>query len=327
LSEGDTIQVFEYESTDGSFCPATPTKLGLYPKYEPQKYLDNTYLTPVEVIQGHDGSITLAYGDYRDDMLLELEKRIFNNIKINYDPTIFDIYDYIPGYDRKTVYTKQEVENVMGPAFFQWTTNINQDYTKQTYWDSNNSFTFNYRSNTAPDGTEVPAFWRSIYKWFLDTDRPHTHPWECLGFTIKPNWWEESYGPLPYTKNNEILWDDIKQGIIREPGKPLEIKTSFAKSILAFGAPVDEDGKLVSPLNANYVSGYIKPTAEGFYLFGDQGPVETAWRRSSYYPFALIETALLLQPNKVLGTCLDRSRIKRNLNNQLLYSSTNLRIR
>ena len=327
LSEGDTIQVFEYESTDGSFCPATPTKLGLYPKYEPQKYLDNTYLTPVEVIQGHDGSITLAYGDYRDDMLLELEKRIFNNIKINYDPTIFDIYDYIPGYDRKTVYTKQEVENVMGPAFFQWTTNINQDYTKQTYWDSNNSFTFNYRSNTAPDGTEVPAFWRSIYKWFLDTDRPHTHPWECLGFTIKPNWWEESYGPLPYTKNNEILWDDIKQGIIREPGKPLEIKTSFAKSILAFGAPVDEDGKLVSPLNANYVSGYIKPTAEGFYLFGDQGPVETAWRRSSYYPFALIETALLLQPNKVLGTCLDRSRIKRNLNNQLVYSSTNLRIR
>ena len=327
LAEGDTIQVFEYESTDGSFCPATPTKLGLYPKYEPKKYIDDTYLTPTEVIQGHDGSITLAYGDYRDDLILELEKRIFNNIKVDYDPDIFNIYDFIPGYDRKTVYNRVEVENVMGAAFFQWTSNINQDYTKQTYWELNDSFTFNYRGNTAPDGTEVPAFWRSIYKWFLDTDRPHTNPWECLGFSIEPTWWREVYGPPPYTKDNQILWDDIKQGIIREPNKPIQVNENFARSILSSGVPVNEVGQLVSPLDANFVNGYIKPTAEGFYIFGDQGPVETAWRRSSYYPFALIQTALLLQPNKVLATCLDRSRIKRNLNNQLVYSTTNLRIR
>ena len=58
-------------------------------------FLDDTYVTPINVIQGHDGSITVAYGDFRDDVLLELEKRIFNNIKVNYNPEIFDIYNYI----------------------------------------------------------------------------------------------------------------------------------------------------------------------------------------------------------------------------------------
>jgi hypothetical protein len=43
------------------------------------------------MIQGHDGSQILAYGDYRDALILELEKRIYNNIKVEYDPTIFDV--------------------------------------------------------------------------------------------------------------------------------------------------------------------------------------------------------------------------------------------
>ena len=327
LTEGDTIEVFEFESTDGSFCPPTPTKLGLYPKFEPRKYIDDTYLEPREVIQGHDGSITLAYGDYRDDMLLELEKRIYNNIKVEYDPAIFDIYDFVPGYSRDTVYSKEEFEKVLSVCFFQWTTNINEDFTKILSWDRLNPFTFNYRENITPDGADSPAFWRGIYKWTLDTDRPHSHPWECLGFSIKPTWWEAVYGPAPYTKNNEILWDDIKQGIIREPGVAVRIASKFAKSILEFGVPVDEDGKLLDPLNANFVQGIIKATAEGYYEFGDYGPVESAWRRSSYYPFALIQAALLLQPNKVLASCLDRSRTIRTLDNQLVYKDTDLRIK
>ena len=38
--------------------------------------------------QGHDGSIFKAYGDYRDDLILELEKRIYNNIKVQYDKNL-----------------------------------------------------------------------------------------------------------------------------------------------------------------------------------------------------------------------------------------------
>lgn len=327
LQEDDILEIYEYETTDGSFCPATPTKLGIYPKFIPEKYIDDTYVEPKEVIQGHDGSITLAFGDYRDDLLLELEKRIFNNIKIEYDPTIFDIYDYIPGNSRQTSYTKEEFETVLSKFFYQWTLLINEDYTQQTFWDRLNSFTFNYRNNFTPEGKDVPAFWRGIYKFLLDTDRPHTHPWECLGFSIQPDWWEQSYGSAPYTSDNRILWEDIQLGNIRIPNQPLKRNLKFAKSILAYGYPVDDQGNLLSPLLSNFAKGDIKPTTEGYYVFGDQGPVETAWRRSSFYPFSLIQTLLLIQPNLVLSTCLDRSRIIRNYTDQFVYSETNLRLK
>ncbi len=328
LTEGDVIEAYEYTSTDGSYCPATPSKLGLYPLFEPKIYIDDTYLETTEVIQGHDGSITIAFGDYRDALILELEKRIFNNVKVNYNTQIFDIYNIIPGYSRTTAYSKVEVDSVMSQYFFQWATNIAQDYTQQNnaLWDRLDSFTWNYRNNSLPDNSSSPAFWRGIYRWTLDTDRPHTHPWECLGFSIEPKWWQEVYGPLPYTNNNYVLWDDIKHGIVREPGVPIRTLSKFARTVLENGYPVDEDGNLVSPYNAGHVSGYINPTAEGYYVFGDVGPVESAWRRSSYYAFSVIQTALLLQPNHVLGTCLDRSRIVRNLNDQLVYADTSLRI-
>ena len=60
------------------------------------------------MIQGHDGSQVLAYGDYRDAIILELEKRIYNNIQTKYDPTIFDIYNIIPGYHRTSNFTLDE---------------------------------------------------------------------------------------------------------------------------------------------------------------------------------------------------------------------------
>ena len=329
LVEGDKIESYEYSTTDGSFCPATPSKLGLYPLYEPKIYIDDTYLEPTKVIQGHDGSITIAFDDYRDDLILELEMRIFNNVKVKYDSSIFNIYDFTAGYSRNTTYSKAEIDHVMSQYFFQWTTNIAQDYTQQDIelWDRTNSFTWNFRDNYLPDNRSTPAFWRGIYRWTLDTDRPHSHPWECLGFSIMPTWWTTVYGQAPYTSNNMILWNDIKNGIVREPGVPVRTLTSFAKPILEKGVPVNEDGELISPYDAGHVNGYIKPTAEGYYTFGDVGPVEAAWRRSSYYAFALIQTALLLQPNHVLGTCLDRSRTVRNLNNQLVYADTGLRIR
>ena len=70
LTLDDEIVIREFDTSNGSHIPATPTKLGLYPKYIPQKYSDTTLVTPTDVIQGHDGSITKAYGDYRDDLIL-----------------------------------------------------------------------------------------------------------------------------------------------------------------------------------------------------------------------------------------------------------------
>ena len=286
-----------------------------------------TISIPATVIQGHDGSTVFTFNDYRDELILELEKRIFNNIKVNYDPEIFDIYNYIPSYSRTTDYTITEFNNVLSKYFYQWTLNINQDYTKNIGYDFENSFTYNYRGQYAPDGRDVPAYWRGIYNWMFDTDHPHITPWECLGFSVAPSWWIEVYGPAPYTSDNLVMWDDIRNGVVRVPGKPARFIPKFARSIIDQRIPVDENGELISPLDAAYAQGTIQYGDNGYFIFGDRAPVENAWTNSSYYPFALLQTLILLKPSEVIGRCFDRSRIVKNKLNQLIYSDTEKTIR
>ena len=80
LAVGDQVTIHEYSNTTGNFVPNTPTKLGLYAAYKPEMFLDTNYVQPTMVIRGHDGSITAAFGDMRDDVLLEFERRIFDNL-------------------------------------------------------------------------------------------------------------------------------------------------------------------------------------------------------------------------------------------------------
>jgi hypothetical protein len=326
LEDGDIVTVYEYESTDGCCIPPTPTSLGLWPKFEPKKYLDTTLVTPQNVLQGHDGSIILAYNDYRDDLILELEKRIFNNIKVNYDASVIDIFDFIPGYNRPTEYSLKEFNTILAPSFYQWTPLVNRDFTKPLSYDLNNPFTYNYGSSTAPDGSPIPGYWRGIYRWMFDTDRINITPWECLGFSVEPSWWQNTYGPAPYTSDNLILWQDLKEGIIREPGKPVTRNPKFARPILE-NLPVDAHGDLVSPFDANLAQGFFIAQLGNDFVFGDQNSVETAWRRSSFYPFSVLLAMILMKPNKVIGSYIDRSRVTRNASDQIVYKDTGLRLR
>ena len=328
LNNGDIITTVEYETTDGSFVPETPTKLGIWPAYVPHKYLDTTLITPREMIQGHDGSQILAYGDYRDDLILELEKRIFNNIKVKYDTSIFDIGTVVPSYNRVNDYSLSEFNAVLAPNFYKWTGLIGSDFSKPLSYDINNKFTYNYKNAVAPDQKQnVPGYWRGIYRWILDTDRPNICPWEMLGYSIMPSWWISAYGPAPYTSDNLVMWQDITDGAIREPGKPVVYDLNYAKPFLMNNIPVDQNGNLTDPTTNGLATGYITPSIDGDYVFGDVAPVESAWRKNSHYPFSVIITSLLLSPAKTFGLLLDRSRIVRNKANQLIYKDTGLRVR
>ena len=326
ITEGDTLTIFEYDSTDGCFIPPTPTKLGLWPKYEPKIYLDTSLVTPQLMIQGHDGSQTLAYGDYRDNIIIELEKRIYNNIQIVYDSTIFDLYDIMPGYYRTTDYSLEEFNLTMAPSFYKWANLAGRDFAKPVKFNKNDSFTYNYSGHSAPDGRALPGYWKGIFRWVYDTDRPNICPWEMLGFTEEPTWWQDAYGPAPYTNNNTIMWKDLSAGAVKIPGQAVEYRTKFARLSLMEHLPVDEAGNLVNPVIAHLANGTFSTSTQGHYVFGDVGPVEHAWRRSSYYPFSVLITAMLLKPSHTFATCLDRSRTVRNLCGQLVYSTTNLRI-
>ena len=324
----DIIDVYEYETTDGSYIPPTPTKLGLYPKYRPVKYIDNTYQVPTEVIQGHDGNIFVCYGDYRDDLLLELENRIFNNIKTEYDDTILNIHEFIGGESRDTGFSKWNRDKALITDFIAWLDNVdNLDYTDHSFYQRTDSFTFNYSSMMSPKGEKLPGYWRAIYKEAYDTDRPHTHPWEILGYTIQPSWWEGVYGPAPYTRENKILWKDIEDGLIREPNKALKYVPAYARKDITKHIPVDGQGNLLSPLDSNYAKNYVLVLTNKEFVFGDEAPTETAWRRSSEYPFAFICSWLLNQPAKIMGLGFDRSRLIRNPAKEIVYSETSKRLR
>jgi hypothetical protein len=327
LQNGDTITIDEFENTNGCFVPPTPTKLGIWPKYEPKIYLDTSLVTPRTMIQGHDGSQILAYGDFRDGLILELEKRIFNNIKVEYNPEIFDIYDIQPGYNRVTDYSLEEFNAVLAPDFYKWTSLIDRDFTKPLSFDKTDPFTFNYRFNSSPDGRSLPGNWKGVHRWMLDTDRPNLCPWEMLGFSMEPSWWQEVYGPAPYTRENKLLWNDLASGTIRQPGTPSRVDLKFARPFLTSVVPVNEDGNILSPLISGIASGVITQAAESDYVFGDVSPVESAWRKSSHYPFSFLKTVMILTPAKTFGVLLDRSRIVRNNANQIIYKDTGLRVR
>ena len=333
LVKGDIIEVYDYPSTAGSFIPPTPTKLGLYPKFKPEIFVDDTYVTgPQKVIQGHDGSITLAFNDYRDEILLEFETRVYNNIKVNYNPDFMDCNEILPGAFRTTSYSQDEIIKLMSSDFLRWAGYFGVNYQENTTFDELDSFTFNYTGSIDTiSKNPIRGFWRGVYKYFYDTDRPNTHPWEMLGFSEEPSWWKDKYGPAPYTSGNTVLWTDLEAGNVNGAINPL-----YARPGLSTIIPVDEYGNLLSPtdsglsstpiVNPNDPKRIVMLRSEQIaasWQMGDHAPAETAWRRSSWWPYVCQIIMALGNPAKYAALCFDTSRVTKNLAGEYRYGTDN----
>ena len=322
LVKGDRLEIREYVSTASCHIPPTPTSIGLYKKFTPMKFTDDTYRNSQEVIQGHDGSITVSYGDFRDDVLLELEYRIYNNIKQEYDPSVFDIDENLGGYYGNSVFTKAEFDMVANQEFLRWIANTNLGYTNNEYFKDTETFTYTYSNMTSPDGQEnLPGWWRGVYQYFYDTDRPHRCPWEMLGFSEQPTWWEEEYGAAPYTSGNLILWEDIRDGIIRQ-GDRVGTYKRYARTSIMRHLPVDEHGNLLSPLDSGLAGNFTLTNNKGSFKLGDVSPTEYAYRSSSEFPFVITLALCLLRPFEFIIANFDRSKTKRNIANQIISKNT-----
>lgn len=324
LSYTQYLKVIDRESTLGCYVPETPSKLGLHPKFVPCKYLDKTYETPIFVIQGHDGSITPAFNDFRDDLLLELESRIYNNIKSDYATNIVSLYDYIPGKFRNNEYSRSEFNTVLSKSFLKWSGFNQLDYSSNNTFKNNDAFSWNYKFMNDGDGERLPGFWREIYKYYYDTDRPNTHAWEMLGFSEKPEWWEDTYGAAPYTGGNKVLWEDLEKGYIAF-GSRQGYDERFARPGLSKIIPVDEFGNLKSPIQT-LVSNFNGTKTSSGWAIGDGGPVESAWRRSSDFSFAIQVAIALCKPAFYFGTLFNTSAYYRNSIGQLLIKDSNQRV-
>ena len=325
LTYNDIVEIKDYVTTDANFIPETPTKLGLYPKFVPDVFLDDTYRTPVNVIQGHDGSLTPSFGDFRDQYLLELEYRIYNNIKADASK-VADVRTLVPGRFRNIDYSITEFNKILNGNFLKWAGSNKVDYVTNSYFMNGDPFSYNYRGTKDSLFKEtLPGYWRGIYQYFYDTDKPHSHPWEMLGFTEMPNWWISVYGPSPYTSDNTLLWGDIESGMIRQ-GARAGVDSNYARPGLSKILPVDQSGELVSPM-LRIATPLNTQTVEAGFQIGDVGPVEAAWRRTSEYPFALQAAAAIMKPAVYFGTLFDTSRYYKNVEfGQFMYQDTYQRV-
>jgi len=307
LSVGDVIVIREYPTTYGSFVPNTPTKMGLYPAYVPELFLDETYVNPRLVIRGHDGSITVAYGDARDQVLLEFETRIYNNLKIRSAvPLVAE--DVIPGQWRQTDYSLAEINQILSLDFLTWVGWNKIDYTTQAYL-RDDPFTYNYsQSSDKLDRQPLLGAWRGIYQYLYDTDTPNTTPWEMLGFGERPSWWVSAYGPAPYTSGNLVLWEDLAQGLVKDPNGAYVIEKYRRPNLLEV-IPVGSEGELLNPLNT-IVGNYDSNSFRRSWTFGDGGPAESAWRTSSAWPFAVMRLLSLTKPAAFFSLFVDRDRYR-----------------
>ena len=156
------------------------------------------------------------------------------------------------------------------------------DYKTQQY-SAGNPFTYNYSQAGDKEKNEsLLGAWRGISRYFYDTLSPDYTPWEMLGFSEQPTWWEHRYGPAPYTSDNLVLWDDLEAGVVADPSgfyvKPNYVRPNLTKYFI----PNSGEGQLLAPLYAQ-VGQYDSLAFKKSWVVGDGGPVEAAWWTSSSY--------------------------------------------
>ena len=332
LQQGDQIIIKEYNQTYGSYAPNTPTKLGMYPAFEPEVVLDSDYTNPTWFIKGHDGSYTKLYGaydqtfnvliDFRDQALFEFEMRVYNNLKLSSKVPISK-YDVVPGFFRNPTYSWSEYLEMYSESFLNWVGQNRLDY-KTQYYSTYNEFTYNYvnAGNKLNNAPIQQGYWRGVYEYFYDTTNPNETPWEMLGLPNEPTWWVSRYGPAPYTSDNGILWGDLEAGYIWNNGSPY-INSEVARPGLSKIIPVDSNGDLLSPL-ISIVGNYDPSIFQRDWQVGDDGPTELSYRRSSSYPFDLMRIYALTRPAEFFNLGVDLDNYKYNSEfNQYLVNDRN----
>ena len=298
--------------TDGepTYHPSSPSRLGIYPVYTPGSYIDDTYTVSRKVLQMHDGSIIIAFNDFRDDVILEFENNIYDSIPSEYkteDLPDYDWKDYISTRYTTNDYSIEEFNKLLTPIIQRWATFNDLDLTVNNIYSEDDPFTWNYSKQG------LPGYWRGIYNHYYGTDRPNTHPWEMFDFTQKPDWWEPLYGIAPYTAGNILLWNNVSTGTI-PAGDRAGTYQRYARTDAPI--PVNGAGELLNPIELGVVEQPGVTDAQAKWAIGDYGPVESIFRRSEYWSFAITQISYLVKPTRFIEFAWDAKRALHRYNNQ-----------
>lgn len=180
------------------------------------------------------GQKSLYYGDYRDQLLLELETRIYNLLELRFRQQYFvplRIESIKPGYFRTTRYTRDEYLEITESNFNKWTAKFKLNYRTNNFAEEYavldaNGLTgnawklYNYTSakvigTPSPSSPTyfLPGNWKGIFQYYYDTYNPDTRPWEMLGFGDKPSWWELEYGAPVINGYGQAVWKSNSSGL------------------------------------------------------------------------------------------------------------------
>jgi hypothetical protein len=310
------------------YIPASGAYLGLTPLWTPEFILQTVGSNTYVLLRGHDGSllpgfttaastnvqlsssglvvngVTQAF-DIRDQIMLTYEQQLYASCDSSLQAQLrpqFDLKQYQPGKFRTTEYAVSEFVQVATPMFDRWTAQGQKDFRTNKNFDENNVWTWNFSWKLDADGQALPGHWRGIYRYFYDTERPDTHPWEMLGFTTQPTWWAANYSWTNPTQRAAMI-AAIVAGNVAEPGLTPVINPVFARPTFNKYIPVDTNGNLLDPFAAGITTDDGDPeNYAADWVFGDCAPVEYSWWTSEYASFILSEISYLLKPVRFVET-------------------------
>lgn len=279
------ITIRQWTDEFNSKIPASLAKIGLSPVYQPEIYADYSYGGTKFFLCRHDGTrLHLAAGvdennypaDTVDQLLFEYEKAVWSSIAYAVENNSnAALLEDQPGYFRPGRYSWSAARAVVNSEVLSWIAENSIFTMSNNAYNETDPFTQIYQLGTGDDDYTMTGSWRAVYKYLYDTDRPHSHPWEMLGHTIKPVWWDFYYSWTVPAKRT-ALEKALRTGNVGTPEQP-ETNPFFAR-VGNVGDPesfpVNEQGELLAPSELAWLDAI--PIAREW-IVGEQGPYETAF--------------------------------------------------
>lgn len=311
------VTIRQWYTTFRSMVPASLAKIGLSPVYQPALHFDTVvngyflhrhdgtryYLKQGVDVQGNPINLVEYY-------LYEYEKAVWSSIAYDVEHNNQrEILEGQPGYFRNTSNTWEKSKQTINDEVRQWMLENNIFIMKNDNYSINNGFTLKYQLGTG-DGDYLVGSYKALYTYMYDTDRPHTHPWEMLGYTIKPTWWDTYYSWTNPAKRI-ALKKALRIGKISDPAEDDVVNPAFARNIDINQAnpdtledfPVTSSGGLISPRDFDelliarsiYLSLDIFEFTENW-AAGDMGPYEQVFLNTQRGLAAQARARFLLSP-------------------------------
>lgn len=248
---------------------------------------------------------TLNFEEIRNNLILAIERKLFDSIPIPFkDSLVMDI---------KEIADNSKYANFELARF-------SQKYNYDTFapdFDQANAFTWNYLNANIP-GISPKARWHDVYKEYFETAtssfdiiqtcRPNLEPWKLLGLANKSDLYTYDGVAKPFIEHFEketsdvnrrlwksLMWDHIKE---QRPGLKLCVYTANHPNLSDTLLPpfVSAQASEEHRENALLVSNELPAGISNSYAFGENGPIESVWKKSVEYSYGLASSAFKLKP-------------------------------